>query len=185
MLERLNEETARVNRRNNVVVYGIPNSAIGVNEKANTLVKKLGDAINFPLTDKDIVDAYRLTSTEKGLRHGGDPLLIKFTNTDVKDLFMKKMKLQDINAGLFGGDSTQKLFVNEHLTKQASAIFREALALKSHGYPYIWTKNGHVYAKKVGDDMPSIRIESIDQANQMLREARGEKNINEPNPPPS
>lgn len=104
----------------------------------------------------------------------GDPLLVKFTSADVKDLFMKKMKSLDLNASFLGGDANVKIYVNEHLTKLASILFRESLNLKAYGYPFVWTKNGFVYVKKGSDDSQSIRIESVDQVQMIMREARGD-----------
>ncbi|XP_065220486.1 uncharacterized protein LOC135845659 isoform X1 [Planococcus citri] len=170
-LERLNEETARANRRNNVVIYGVPNNALAPGERAADLVKKIGDAINFPITDKDIIDCYRLQVNERASRHG-DPMLIKFASPDIKDLFMKKLKMQDVTAAIFGGDRMVKIFVNEHLTKTASMIFREALGLKHYGYPFVWTKNGYVYVKKGGEDQPAVRVETLEQVSKLLDAAK-------------
>lgn len=86
-----------------------------------------------------------------------------------KSSILQAVKTKPLNSDLITagnrknwGFETDKIYINEHLTKDNTAIFYEARKLKKNGFvKYAWVKNGTVKVKKE-DGGKAIIIQSLE-----------------------
>lgn len=107
------------------------------------------------LLDEDIITIHRMHSTKPGPR----PVIMQLLNQKVRDTILSaKSKLH--------GKTSSPIYINEHLTKQASLVLSKARQLfKAKRVTGAWVRNGTVYIKTLSTaSTESIirRIETTD-----------------------
>ena len=104
------EALERYSCRDNVVMSGIPFNGTK------------GYAIEVTLKACSVVGV-RLEERSKS---GDKPFIIKFISRFKKEAVLQGARKLKPNASLFRGDTLRKVFHNEHLTKLAATIYKQA-----------------------------------------------------------
>ncbi|KAI4461425.1 l1 transposable element-related [Holotrichia oblita] len=114
-------------RRNNLRVYGIPETA---SENTNDIISSLcKNKFGLEIPSSSIDCSHRLGKVENGSR----PILVKFCNRDVKQqIYNNKRKLK-----------VTKTIIREDLTKKRMSLMKDVL--KKCGSA--WTTNCSIFAK--------------------------------------
>lgn len=126
--------------RNNIVIFGI--SASDANNNTEDIVDKLLLKVNIP---KDAV---------KNILHHNDhnnqpgALMISFIDNNAKNTFLKLAKRLDIKPNDLGLSTSGRISFNEQLTRMNQTLLQETRQLRSHGFKFIWSKNGRILVRK-------------------------------------
>ena len=151
-------------RRDNLIFRGIPersaaerataagsSDGTGVEEESSqaveeTIVALCNDRMGISLHARDIAIAHRLKAGPKD-RHR--PVIVRFASRRARDLVYSSKKTLHVPAS---DRSTPRIFVSEHLTKEASALFFEARkAVKDKRIYAAWSHNGQVFVRHTSD----------------------------------
>lgn len=139
--------------KNEIIINGIPKE-FPIAEA--TIVTKVAAAVGVQLFSTDIERAQR---TRNGM------ILVEFSNSKVRGDILRARKgksvyVDEIDFGTAvlptSSRSPQnnkryhtKVFINENLTRETRAIFKEAKSLRvTHGYKYVWCSKGSIYCKR-------------------------------------
>lgn len=107
--------------------------------------------LNVNMTNQDISMAYRITSKSSS---GTPPIIVRFVSRKVRDAVYKARKV------LFA--TKQKIYINEHLTKGRSEVFREARKLiRDKKLASAWSFNGSIFIRL--SDLPTSRPIRVNQ----------------------
>ena len=112
------EDSAVHDRSNNVVFYGIPYDR---NEDAIDIAIEIGKSLDMNIIPEDIDTAHRLKTRNPV---GPPPFIIRMVNRRKRDRMLVRTRAKQPHAGLWGGDSTQRVYANEHLSPSNQFILR-------------------------------------------------------------
>lgn len=133
--------------KKNAVIFGVPN----VRDHHSLLVtfNNILQKLNINEDDVDIDDIFqKKTTTEQA------PIFIKFKQLKNKIDFMQATKSftrinkTTLNTSDVGFTNINKIVIVDQLTESNRKLLKEAQQLRIHGYKFIWTKNGKIFAKK-------------------------------------
>ena len=171
------EDHDQYSRRNNVVVSGVPHIK---GEKPLETVKRIAGAFKYDLQVSAIDDCHRLPIRNKNTEYaepGPQDFIIRFVSRIIKRDFLIHCKKNRIDGSAFGSPASNKVYVNEHLTRRTKSILMEAKKLlRNRGYR-VETRNCIVFIKKDGW-MNGKAIHDMDQLRVYL-EQNGEEENNE------
>jgi hypothetical protein len=148
-------------RRENLVITGLP--VVSYSEAANSgdtdtttssldtemaVIELCREKLKLSVTSNDISIAHRLLKKNKGSKNS--PVIVRFTSRKVRDtVFRARRQLKELKSN---DEVTQKIFINEDLTKQTSEIFYYARDLVKKKKLYsTWTNGGVVMIKETND----------------------------------
>lgn len=145
----------------NIIIKGVKEVDATPIDKFNlglSCVQRVDDT----LQTSDIVDVRRIGKKIDGKHR---PILIQFRHAAIRDsvLAMKKkmnIKAMDIiwnHEPLDTGD--EKIYMDEHLTKENSNFFMLARKLKLKGAKYVWVKHGRVLVRFSSDE--NSKVENV------------------------
>jgi archaellum component FlaC len=145
----------------NLVITGFPfgNDANSLCELVINLAKNIG----IEITNSNITNVFQI-KTNRGHKH-----IVKLNSADLKNQFLVARRGRSIYSDEIGvnGQCTQ-IFLTEDLTVHTQKTFYHARKLvKEAGFLRVVTQNGIIYAKQTKES-PSIKIQSIDQINNLL-----------------
>ncbi|XP_050684069.1 uncharacterized protein LOC126978977 [Leptidea sinapis] len=146
-------------RLNNLEIVGLPEKS---NESLPDIIRKNALHAGVALTSEQIEFIHRVQPRQH-ISGRPKPLVVKLSNRDLKDHILsglrRKRGIQTSDIGISG--SSQKFFVNEHLTPVNKNIFNEAkkLALEK-GYKFIWIRNCNIFLRR-SEQQPVISINSM------------------------
>lgn len=183
MIERLSKENAQLKadvralsdrvdtleqqmRSNNVDIQGIPEKQ---NENLFSIVQKIGEHINCPISSQDIDAIFRAKSRNP---NNPKPIIIKLFRKKKRDDILaaaknKRQQNETSTPGLTIEGISNKLFINEHLTGLTKSLLNAAKgSAKTKNYKYVWVREGGVYVRKE-DQSRIIRIFSEDDVKKM------------------
>ncbi|KAI5632256.1 hypothetical protein NE865_15035 [Phthorimaea operculella] len=90
------------------------------------------------------------------------PVVVRFTRKSRRDEFMRASKSRKdlTNEDVENCKSSQKIYINERLTKENRQLFRAARKYASQAeYKHTWTSNGNIFMRKGdGQFFPVIQI---------------------------
>ena len=158
-----NELSEQYNRRENLIINGIPlPSENEPREDVYDLTMKVAAKLNVPLTRADFVTAHRLPP-RKGEAPPPPSIIAKLVSRDKKNEIIKNSKKLHINGRDIQLNSTLPIFCDEHLTKYTQDILLRAKQLKKANYlEMVWVRDGVVRVKEYKDG-PSHIINHISQ----------------------
>lgn len=85
-------------------------------------------------------------------------LMVSLKNRESLDLILSEARKQRPKNGIIGGDENLKIYVNEKLPTAVYNLLKEAKILKKHGYKFVCSRHGKVFAKmKDGDHTSHIK----------------------------
>ena len=133
-------------RRDCVKIRGLP---IDSQQNSNNLVLKIAEKIGIDIKESDISVSHILRRRnfvdQSRLRQNStEAIIVKFVRRDIKDKFYRARKnLKNLTAANFDFESSNKIFINENLTRKNKELFNSGLNIKREkGYKFIWTNNG-------------------------------------------
>lgn len=142
-------ECNQFNRRNNVCIYGVPESD---GEILKNEVKKLATKIKVSIGNREIDDAFRMGKKCENITR---PILVQFSSLTIRNEFLRaRRELQA--AGL------KTIFINEHLTKENSELMYHLRKLKKQKKIFAaWTEYGKPRVRFV-EGGATLKISCID-----------------------
>lgn len=138
-------------RRDFVEIKNLP--ATRVQGNTNHVTLKVAEKIGVDLAPSNISVSHRLPKkvlSECSRNIRPDAIIINFIRQDVKEKFYCARKNQkNLTAVDFGQQLTDKIFINENLTRKNKKLFNSCPRIKKDkGYKFIWTSSGKVYLRK-------------------------------------
>lgn len=141
----MNEELENVEaylRRNNLEIFGIPEKK---EEDLYEVVCKMTTALNVQLKREDIDIVHRLPTRNQEINK---PIVLKLVNRWKRQEILNEKKKKRLNLGDIGFNDKGMLFINEHLTPQAKALYKRARDMRNKGFMYAWVKEGKIFLRK-------------------------------------
>lgn len=149
----------------NIVLKGIPE--VDGSKQLEELVRKVLKHITLHIYDD--LDDKILSIKRIGVVVADKtrPVIVRLISSSVKRDIIKSKRSYELNASMFTlgcmpvGSSTQKIYIDEHLTKSNFALYMQARALRKSGVKYVWTHNGCTFIK-ITNDSKAVRIRHLD-----------------------
>ncbi|CAG5058523.1 unnamed protein product [Parnassius apollo] len=119
-------------------------------------------AINFPISQKDILSIHRVPHAHHQTKKPKN-VIVKLSSRILRDnvlaAFRKVKTLKTDQLGLTG--STMTVYMNEHLTLKKKQLFRKTRDLAAiHQYKYVWVRNATILVREQdGDTAFAIRTD--------------------------
>lgn len=155
--------------RNNVVLFGFSDQANTKLEVIST-VNKILHKVNMDKSDV-LNDCYQRSPN----KNQPGAIVLKFKNTEAKNNFIKVVKRLELKTSDFGlcTKKSNLIRLSEQLTPLNQQLLNEARQLRTHGYKFIWSKNGRILARKsANSDILVIHnfdyIDSLKSTNQTI-----------------
>lgn len=120
-------------RRDCVEIRGLP---IDSKQNSNNLVLKIAEKIVIDIKESDISVSHILPRRnfvdQSRLRQNStEAIIVKFVQRDIKDKFYRARKnLKNLTAANFDFESSNKIFINENLTRKNKELFNSCLNIK-------------------------------------------------------
>ena len=169
------EDINNYTRRDNLVIHGLSigsyaeaasqntqpsSSSLGVQSVnsdtvARSVVEFCRNQLHVNIAMSDISTAHRLrqstsASAADSQRSMPSVIIVRFVSRRVRD------EVYSARKSLKGNPSTSRIFINEHLSNETSALFRQARqSVKNKTIHSAWTFNGQVFIKR--DNLPTTR----------------------------
>lgn len=173
----LEDHVARQNRKNQLVIRGIP---FLKGEDLHRSLSVISSTIKFDIDKCLGVNIFRTinknaqsmdvgskrtlrsTSTKSQIKSVSPPVVVlNFVTSWDRNAFFRQYLLYLKNGNLtvsqlgIGLSSSSRIYINENLTKKNAIILTKCAALKSgNGIYQYFTKNGLVYVRRNKDDVP-------------------------------
>lgn len=147
-------------RQCNLEICNVPDKR---GENLLQVLGAIGDAIGFPIPQKDIIAIHRVPHAHQQTNRPKN-IIVKFSTRILRDnvhsAFRQARSLKTDQIGITG--SSTNIYINDHLTLKNKMLFRKCKeAAKLHQYNYVWIKNCTILVrKKDGEAAFAIRSES-------------------------
>lgn len=164
LLEEENLKQQQWARIQNVEITGIPEQK---DETTTDLVLKVTEHIGVTIQPTDIEFAHRVQPRRTVSASRARPIVVRLRQRIFKDqMIAAARKHRDMTTKHIGiGGDTNKIFVNEHLTKDNKMLLGACkLRAKEVGYMYIWTKNCRIFVRRNETSPPVLINSSADLA---------------------
>lgn len=144
-LEARIEDEEQYSRVNCIEIHGIPHQP---NENVLQIVKDVGVAIDFKVSDEAIDNCHRLGRSVAGKPVPG--IIVKFTRRLDKEEFLRKKRIRhNLSTRHMGLTTDLPVFVNESLCSARRRVYALARqAKKTKQYKYIWLRGGKILMRK-------------------------------------
>lgn len=131
-------------RANNVEIRGIPQTN---NEDLYGIAQKIGQLCNFPIKKEDINYIARIPTR---VPNKDKSIIVAFNNRYIKEeLVALARKTNQLHLLKLGFTSSEKFYVNDHLTQRNKTLLNKARSLaKEKNFKYIWVKHCKIMARK-------------------------------------
>lgn len=153
------EDSENYSRRNNIVIYGIPEKQ---DENVIETAVAACEAVEVKIESHEIDAAHRLPQRNKT---SSPPFILRLVSRFKKEEIMSKANEIKPTADKMGGDSKKRLFYNEHLSARNQQIIISAKRIWDEYV--VWSRNGLVYGRSKEMGSKRFRIYSIDEIDQL------------------
>lgn len=159
----------RIEHEKNLKTLIVANIPASQHEDTVKIVTNLAAKLDASILPGDIDSAFRIKSETSTNR---PPLImVKFTNTVSRDNLYnarKNFKKHSITTQSIGFRKTDKIYINEALTRSQRSLFYKARQTKSQTkWRYVWTYHGQVFMRKTVNDDP-VKIASEKELDQLM-----------------
>lgn len=143
-------------------------------ENVITVIKQLGQVINFPINDCDISYCARIAKANPNSPRPRS-ILVKFSTPRIRDSVLaasiqynKRHQDEKLNTSVLGlDDKRTPLYVVENLSVENKNLHAAArLRAKQLQYKYVWVRGGRVYVRK-SDTSEAVFVRDIDTLNNL------------------
>lgn len=157
-LEQKLQEAEQSSLKQNLEIVGIEYIP---GENLREIVAKIGDEMGVKSNDIEWIKRNKHSKQE----NKPSSIMVGFKASGIEsreDWLANRRKLIELNSSIFtGGSTTNKIFINEDLTKATKTLLWNAKRQLKGVYKYIWVTNGKILAKKKdGDNTIWIRSEN-------------------------
>lgn len=133
------------------------------NENLLTLLEAIGKTIGCNISKSDIVSVHRVPQALPDNKRPKN-IIAKLTTRTLRDNILSSYRLnknKTITSTQLGvSGTTEKVFLNEHLTLKNKQLFRKVRdEAKKHDYKYTWIKNATILVRK-SDTSPVFAVRS-------------------------
>lgn len=144
-LEARIEDEEQYSRVNCIEIHGIPQQT---NENVLQIVKEVGVAIDYKVSDDMIDNCHRLGRSVSGKPVPG--IIVKFTRRLDKEEFLRKKRVRhNLSTRHMGMNTDLPVFINESLCPSRRRLYALARqAKKTKEYKYIWLRGGKILMRK-------------------------------------
>lgn len=170
----LKEEIENLHRNSRIAcleLRNVPSKPKETKEDLTAMVENLCKTLKVNISAGNIKDIYRIPG--KAGKPG--PILTEMSGSMVKQTILKASKDFNIkqhnnetklNASYLGLDSSEPIYIAEHLTAKANRLlFLARDFAKTNSYKFCWTTNGKVFMRKAeGSNMILVKSEAQIQA---------------------
>lgn len=135
------EQLEQQNLGVSIEITGIPKTE---NENCVEIVKRIGQQIN---TNVNVIEARRIV-IEKSK---SNIIIAKLDTKEMRKQLIRNSKITRLNANMLvkNWPVENKIFINEHLTKEKRILFAKArTAAKEKNYKFIWITNADILMRK-------------------------------------
>lgn len=159
----------------NIIIKGIPEVEQHKDE-LRILIRMLFSHLQI----KDLannIDCHRIGKKKDDCSR---PIECTVSSVSAKNLIIRTKRKKPVTcAELFvrgkpWGSISDVIYIDEHLSKENHKLFTYARRLKDHGFKYVWTFNGNVFAR-YDYNCDVIHLKSLDQVVKMLLDAKADK----------
>lgn len=155
------ESLDRQNRLNDVLIRGIPTTE---RENIFHLYEKLAKVLKFPYETMYVVNSiFRLNKNNVASNMNlSPPILLKFATPILKRAFFNQyLKFQNLRLSDIGFTSTERIYINDNLTKKNSMLYKKAIEMKSaKQIDKLQVRNGLIFVKNPHSEN-FVKINSI------------------------
>lgn len=141
--------------KTNIVIFGVP--PLNDNNSLQHTFDQILNKLDISKEEMQVDDIYqKKTNTEQS------PIFVKFRMLQDKINFKQAAKttIQLNKRHLYTNDigfkNNNKITFVDQLTDVNQKLLREAKTLRAHGYQYIWTSTGKIFAKRDDTTNPTI-----------------------------
>lgn len=148
-------------RANNLEVQGVPEKQ---GENLLSIIKKIGDFIECPITSDEIDTVFRARSRNT---NSPKPIVVRFSSKKKRDDILtcaksKRKATASPTTGLQVENVSSQLFINEHLTASTKTLLMKTKEMtRMKNYKYTWIRDGNVFVRKI-DQSRVVRISSLE-----------------------
>lgn len=143
-LEEKLEDQEQYSRSNCLEIHGIPQDA---NENVLSIVKEVGKALDFPISDSMIDACHRLG---RGQNNKPSGIIVKFVRRLDKEEFMRRRRVKrNLNSTHINRTEGQPIYINESLSPERRRLMALARVVKREkAYTFLWVRNGKIFLRK-------------------------------------
>lgn len=171
-VDHLNNEIQRLNKRNELVIRGIPSTA---EENLFEIFKTISAVIGHHMENVAMFPTLRrLQGKSQSERSNAgsqpDPILAQFIAPAHRDAFFRAyFKKLPLKYSQIGGSVDSRIYISENLSKWDAEVFKEARALvKAKIIEKAFTMNGATHIRIKATDQP-IKINDTKQLQELTR----------------
>lgn len=151
------DDLENYSRRNCLEIQGIPEER---NEKVSEVVREVGKALKFDITEGMIDACHRIGKNRDSERPRG--IIVKFVRRTDKETLMSKRRerKRDFSTRHLGMTMDTPVYVNDSLSPARRRLLAQARQIrKDKGYKYIWLRNGTILLRKE-EGSPVLEVKS-------------------------
>ena len=150
------EELKQYQRKNNLIVYGIPTER---EEDVFHKISDIGKTLGVEITRANIDAAHRLPSTKPGPQ----PIIVKLNNRWKKEeILSSRRQKKTLKTSEIGYSDGGNIYINEHLTPRNETIAKKCRELRQQGKIFAtWVRDCKIYIRK-NQNGPSKLISSAE-----------------------
>ncbi len=141
--------------RRNIRITGFSNGQFDIKK----VVHSIGTTLGVGLADSDIEDLYKYNTKQ------GQHVIVTFGSKTKAEALLNARKGKSIYTDEVDlvDMGRRQIYLQEDLTRTTQELLFNARKLKeSHGYKFVWSKKGKVYAR-ASETSKAIRIDSLVQ----------------------
>lgn len=158
------ENLKQWSRMQNIEVTGIPENK---EENTTDVITRVIQHIGVHIQSADIEFAHRVQPRHAASAAKARPrsVVVRFKQRATKDrIVAAARKYGNLSAkDLKMGDETNRIFINEHLTKENKLLLNSSkLKAKEISFKFVWTKNCRIYVRRNETSPPILISSSVD-----------------------
>lgn len=166
VLEAKLEAMEQKSRSCNIEISNLPEKR---GENLMAIIETISTVIKQPLSPRDIITIHRVPQMNANTTRPKN-IIVKLTSQVLRDNFLAAARLKKgiTTEELQINGTSNKVYINEHLTFKTKTLFRQAReAAKQHGYRFVWIKHGvilvradvpeHAFAIRSEQDLSKIK----------------------------
>lgn len=152
------DELEQYQRMNNLEIRGITEQTDPIK-----VVERIGQCVGATISPTDIDTCHWVQTPKAGTKN----IIVRFVQRSKRDEVFTLARKKRLNAATLGYQTTNNVFVNEHLTQANKKLLAAAKQRKREvTWKYVWTSKGKVCARR-DDNTPVLRITSLDDLSKM------------------
>ncbi|RZF35706.1 hypothetical protein LSTR_LSTR009574 [Laodelphax striatellus] len=155
-LHRSLSDLQQYSRTNCIEIHNYP---VVPNENIVEVVKEIGKALDYPISEQQIDNCHRLPTRKTNIP---PPIIVKLVRKIDKDGLLNKRRIKrDFSTRHLGLSSDCPIYMNESLSEERRKVFAAVRKMKTDkGFKYLWIRNGRILVRKT-EGQPVIVLEHL------------------------